>query len=224
MLISTSGFSKRERCYYVSIETTKGKIVIRLYNQTPLHRDNFIKLAKSGFYNGVIFHRVIDNFMIQAGDPESRERVKDKLYGNGGPGYDIQAEIVEGLWHQRGVVAAARLGDKENPNRKSSGSQFYIVKGKLFDQESLNQMEDRINTRNAANGIDKKHTIPEKWRKIYSEIGGTPHLDTQYTVFGEVVEGYNIVEIISAEKTDKNDRPLEDIIILKTSIKRGRHL
>ncbi len=224
LLICTDNFAKKTTYYYVTLKTTSGEITLRLYNETPLHRDNFIKLAKSGFFNGIIFHRVIDNFMIQSGDPDSKAREKGKLYGDGGPGYDLPAEIIPGIYHKKGVLAAAREGDNVNPERKSSGSQFYIVKGKVFNDETLKTVEERINSRNAANNIKKTHTIPEEWREIYKTVGGTPHLDTQYTVFGELVSGSEVVERISATKTDKNDRPLEDIVILSVKVKKSGKL
>lgn len=224
LLICTDNFAKKTTYYYVTLKTASGEITLRLYNETPLHRDNFIKLAKSGFFNGIIFHRVIDNFMIQSGDPDSKAREKGKLYGDGGPGYDLPAEIIPGIYHKKGVLAAAREGDNVNPERKSSGSQFYIVKGKVFNDETLKTVEERINSRNAANNIKKTHTIPEEWREIYKTVGGTPHLDTQYTVFGELVSGSEVVERISATKTDKNDRPLEDIVILSVKVKKSGKL
>jgi len=224
LLICTDNFAKKTTYYYVTLKTTSGEITLRLYNETSLHRDNFIKLAKSGFFNGIIFHRVIDNFMIQSGDPDSKAREKGKLYGDGGPGYDLPAEIIPGIYHKKGVLAAAREGDNVNPERKSSGSQFYIVKGKVFNDETLKTVEERINSRNAANNIKKTHTIPEEWREIYKTVGGTPHLDTQYTVFGELVSGSEVVERISATKTDKNDRPLEDIVILSVKVKKSGKL
>ena len=216
--------AKRESYYYVTLKTTAGDITLRLYNETPLHRDNFVKLAKSGFYNGVLFHRVIDNFMIQSGDPDSKAKEKGKLYGDGGPGYNIPAEIIPGIYHKKGVLAAAREGDNVNPKRESGGSQFYIVKGKVFDEQTLKASEDRINSRNAANKITDIHTIPPKWREIYKTKGGTPHLDTQYTVFGELVQGADVVEKISVTKTDSNDRPLEDIYIISTKVTKSRKL
>lgn len=161
LLICTDNFAKKTTYYYVTLKTTSGEITLRLYNETPLHRDNFIKLAKSGFFNGIIFHRVIDNFMIQSGDPDSKAREKGKLYGDGGPGYDLPAEIIPGIYHKKGVLAAAREGDNVNPERKSSGSQFYIVKGKVFNDETLKTVEERINSRNAANNI-KKLTLSRK--------------------------------------------------------------
>lgn len=216
--------AKRETFFYVTLNTTAGDITLRLYNETPLHRDNFVKLSKSGFYNGVLFHRVIDNFMIQSGDPDSKAKEKGKLYGDGGPGYTIPAEIVPGIYHKKGVLAAAREGDSVNPKRESGGSQFYIVKGKVFDEQTLQVAQDRINSRNAANKITEIHTIPPKWREIYKTKGGTPHLDTQYTVFGELVKGADVVEKISVTKTDSNDRPLEDIYIISTKITKSRKL
>jgi peptidyl-prolyl cis-trans isomerase B (cyclophilin B) len=216
--------AKRESYYYVILKTTAGDITVRLYNETPLHRDNFVKLAKNGFYNGVLFHRVIDNFMIQSGDPDSKAKEKGKLYGDGGPGYNIPAEIIPGIYHKKGVLAAAREGDSINPKRESGGSQLYIVKGKVFDEQALKASEDRINSRNAANKITDIHTIPPKWREIYKTKGGTPHLDTQYTVFGELVQGADVVEKISVTKTDSNDRPLEDIYIISTKVTKSRKL
>ena len=225
LLLTTSNlFALRKKNYYATIKTTSGELVIRLYNQTPLHRDNFIKLAKDGFYNGIIFHRVIDNFMIQCGDPDTKLREKGKLYGNGGPGYNIPSEIVPGLYHKKGVVAAARMGDDVNPNRESSGSQFYIVKGKTFDDKTLDAAVERVNKRNSANNHNDVHTLNPEWREIYKTAGGTPHLDTQYTVFGEVIKGYEVVEMISVVKTDKNDRPEEDIVILSIRISKSYRL
>ena len=222
--INTNLLAKREKHSYITLITNVGEIKFRLYNQTPLHRDNFVKLVKGKFFDGILFHRVIDNFMIQGGDPESKLKEPGKLYGNGGPGYDLPAEIVPGLYHKKGVVASAREGDSVNPERKSSGSQFYIVKGKVFDDEGLITVENRINSRNAANNIHEKHTIPGEWREIYKTMGGTPHLDTQYTVFGEVVSGYEIVEKISAQPVDSNDRPVTDVIILSAKVEKSRKL
>ncbi|HCV15028.1 MAG TPA: peptidylprolyl isomerase [Rikenellaceae bacterium] len=224
IMTGTNMLAKRDMYNYITLYTNVGEITFRLYNQTPLHRDNFIKLVKGRFFDGILFHRVIDNFMIQTGDPDSKAKEAGKLYGNGGPGYDLPAEIIPGLYHKRGVVAAAREGDSVNPERKSSGSQFYIVKGKVFDDEGLKTVENRINSRNAANNIQGEHTIPDEWRDIYKTVGGTPHLDTQYTVFGEVIHGYDIVETISGKSTDSNDRPVEDIIILSVKIKKSRKL
>jgi len=162
----------------VFIETTLGNISIVLFNETPLHRDNFIKLASEGFYDGVLFHRIIQNFMIQTGDPDSKNAAKGQRLGMGGPGYTIPAEILPNLTHKRGTVAAARLGDGANPQRASSGSQFYIV--------------DNPN--------------------------GTPHLNNQYTVFGEVVSGMDVVDKIAAQPKDPSDRPLEDVKIISMKV------
>jgi len=226
-LTSVNSYGKRATHYYATLKTSYGELVIKLYNETPLHRDNFVKLAKNGFYNGIIFHRVIDNFMIQCGDPESKARKKGELYGNGGPGYNIPAEIVPGLYHKKGVIAAARMGDDVNPNRESSGSQFYIVKGKIFNDETLSSAIERVNKRNSANKVTPlhtQHTLSDEWRELYKTEGGTPHLDTQYTVFGEVISGYEIVEMISEVKTDKNDRPEEDILIISIKIRKSSRL
>jgi len=158
----------------VIIETTMGNITLALYNETPLHRDNFIKLVNENFYDGVLFHRIIQNFMIQAGDPDSKEAQPGQRLGMGGPGYTIPAEIVPTLYHKRGAVAAARLSDQQNPKRESSGSQFYIVDGP----------------------------------------NGAPHLNGQYTIFGEVLKGFEVVDMIAAQEKDRSDRPLEDIKII----------
>jgi peptidyl-prolyl cis-trans isomerase B (cyclophilin B) len=185
----------------VLIETSLGNITVKLYNETPLHRDNFIKLVEDTFYNGCIFHRVINQFMIQGGDPDSKNPQAKQQLGNGGPGYTIAAEIISELFHKKGVLAAARLGDDVNPDKESSGSQFYIVQGKKFSDSDLNMLETRMN---------RKFT-PEQ-RETYKNIGGTPHLDGNYTVFGEVVEGLEVVDKIAQEQTNlSNNRPLQDI-------------
>ena len=162
----------------VSIETSLGNITIMLYDETPLHRDNFIKLANDRFYDGVLFHRIIKDFMIQTGDPDSKTATKGQRLGVGGPGYTIPAEIVSKYTHKRGAVAAARQGDNVNPQRASSGSQFYIVDG------------------------------PK----------GAPHLNGQYTIFGEVTKGLDIVDKIAASPKDQADRPLEDIKIISVKV------
>lgn len=184
----------------VKISTAHGDIVLKLYNETPQHRDNFLKLAEEGFYDGTLFHRVINGFMIQGGDPDSRDAAPDQMVGSGGPGYQIPAEIVEGLIHGKGALAAARQGDQMNPERKSSGSQFYIVQGKVFTPEELDQMELQMG----------KNLTPQQ-RQTYTTIGGTPHLDNAYTVFGEVVEGLEVLDKIAATPTGVADRPVEDI-------------
>lgn len=206
--------AKSEKNYVVNIMTNKGEITLVLYNQTPIHSDNFVKLCKDGIYNNVLFHRVIKEFMIQAGDPESKMHEPGKLYGEGDLGYSIPAEIKPGIFHKRGVLAAAREGDDVNPERKSSACQFYIVVGKRFTDQELDNMEERVAR---ATGVADYKISPEK-REIYRTLGGTPHLDMQYTVFGEVLKGMDIVEGISITETDQNDRPLKDIIIISTKV------
>ena len=200
-----------------------GEITVKLSNETPIHRDNFVKLVKQKYFDGILFHRVIDNFMIQSGDPDSKAKEPQKLYGDGGPGYDLPAEIVPELFHKKGVLAAAREGDDVNPKRKSSASQFFIVKGRIFDDEGLNAQEERVNKRNKALNIEVPYKMSKERREVYKTIGGTPHLDTQYTVFGEVVKGIEIVDKISSVKTDKNDRPLEDVCIISTKLSKRKN-
>jgi peptidyl-prolyl cis-trans isomerase B (cyclophilin B) len=185
----------------LTIETTMGNITVKLYKETPLHRDNFLKLASTGYYDGVIFHRVIENFMIQAGDPDSKNPQPGKMYGMGGPEYRIPAEFVKGLFHKKGALAAARDG---NPQKASSGSQFYIVQGQIFPAQILDQFA-------AQRGMQY---TPEQ-KEIYSTIGGTPHLDGEYTVFGEVVDGLEVVDKIAAVEKGANDRPAQDILIIR---------
>jgi len=215
MLLSVYTANARSpRCYVVKLKTTAGDISLMLYNQTPLHRDNFVKLCKENKYDGVLFHRVIKEFMIQSGDPDSKKHESGALYGNGDLGYNIPAEIVPELFHKKGVLAAAREGDRINPKRMSSACQFYIVVGKKFNDEELNNVEKRIG---AALKQDNFKLSPEQ-REVYRTIGGTPHLDLQYTVFGEVLTGQNIVDSISLVETDLNDRPLKDIWIISTEL------
>lgn len=192
----------------VLIETTKGNITVVLYDDTPLHRDNFVKLAESGFYEGLLFHRVIKNFMIQGGDPMSKDAAPNARLGNGDPGYTIPAEIVYPKhFHKKGALAAARTGDNVNPERRSSGSQFYIVQGQPYTDMKLDQYEKALG-----------RTFTTKERDAYATIGGTPHLDNQYTVFGEVVEGLGVVDKIAAVETGVADRPVEDVKIIKMTV------
>jgi cyclophilin family peptidyl-prolyl cis-trans isomerase len=184
----------------VLITTSYGNIKMKLYDNTPQHRDNFIRLTRKGFFNGLLFHRIINNFVIQGGDPDSKNAKAGDTLGNGGPGYDIPAEFVAENWHKRGAVGAARENDDINPERKSSGSQFYIVVGKVSTDHKLDSLEIKYN---------KKFTLQQ--REVYKTIGGTPHLDGRYVVFGEVVEGMDVVDIISKLPRDGNDRPLEDV-------------
>ena len=192
--------NKNEKTPEVIIHTDLGDIVVRLYNETPTHRDNFLKLAREGFYDSLLFHRVIPGFMIQGGDPNSRNARPGQMLGNGGPGYTLPAEIKPNLFHKRGALAAARMGDNVNPQRRSSGSQFYIVTGRRFTSEELDRIEQRMGTK-----------IPPTHRKVYETEGGAPFLDGAYTVFGEVVKGMDVAEQIAAQPRDRFDRPRKDI-------------
>lgn len=238
----------------LKIKTTEGDIIIRLYDETPKHRDNFLKLAKEGYFNGTLFHRVIKDFMIQGGDPDSKNAPKGKMLGMGGPDYTIPAEFIyPQYFHKRGALSAARTGDEVNPNRESSGSQFYIVWGKTYKPAELKQMEHQMaiqQEQQVFTQLTKEHhaeimnlrrnrdragiqtlqdklkeqtktiykeqgkpTFTEEQIEAYTNIGGTPFLDNQYTVFGEVEKGLEIVERIQNCDTDRNDRPTEDIMI-----------
>ncbi len=181
----------------VKITTNFGTIKIKLYDETPKHRDNFVKLATSGYLNGTLFHRVIQGFMIQGGDPDSKNAKPGTMLGNGGPTYTIPAEFNSKLIHKKGALAAAR---DNNPQKSSSGSQFYIVQGKKLTDAELDNFQ-----RNSG------WTYTQDQRNIYKTVGGTPSLDNNYTVFGEVYEGLEVIDKIAAVKKDKNDRPMEDI-------------
>lgn len=207
----------------VLITTTEGDIKLKLYNETPLHRDNFRKLVKSKFYDGLLFHRVIDEFMIQGGDPESKAAEAGMVLGNGDVGYRIPAEFrTPNLYHKKGALAAARTGDNVNPEKESSGCQFYIVVGKTFNDQQLDAMQRDKTARYArlGDGDDLRYLFSEEARNNYKTRGGTPHLDGNYTVFGEVLEGLEIVEKISKVDTDRADRPLEDVRIIKMKLVR----
>ncbi|WP_278996261.1 peptidylprolyl isomerase [Prevotella disiens] len=236
----------------INIKTTEGDIIVALYDETPKHRDNFIKLAKEGYFDGTLFHRVIKDFMIQGGDPDSKDAPKGKMLGTGDPDYTIPAEFVyPKRYHKRGALSAARTGDEVNPERESSGSQFYIVWGKTFNKGELKQMEKQMTMQQEQTTFDalvKQHhdeimtlrrnrdraglqalqdQIIEKTKRIckekgkpqfteeqvetYTTIGGTPFLDNQYTVFGEVLEGLDVVEKIQNTATERGDRPKNDI-------------
>ena len=244
----------------VKITTSLGNITVRLYDETPLHRDNFLKLAKEGFYNGTLFHRVIRDFMIQGGDPDSVNAPAGKRLGVGGPDYTLESEIHPALFHKRGALAAARQGDEVNPERRSSGSQFYIVWGQTYNDGQLRQMgkqlemqrlqgifqslaadhraeilqlrRDRNRTglqelqdRLAAEAETKAKTLgpvlTEAQMEAYSSVGGTPHLDGQYTVFGEVVEGLDIVDCIQQVETLSGDRPKADVVVVQATVLEG---
>lgn len=243
----------------LKIETTAGDIVVKLYNETPQHRDNFIKLAENGTYEGTLFHRVIKDFMIQAGDPDSKNASKGQMLGAGDVGYTIPAEFVyPKYFHKKGALSAARQGDNVNPQKASSGCQFYIVTGKVYSDSALLNMEQQMNQmrfNNLFNTLASKHAkdiykmrkagdqeglmnlqdtliaqvekqlagqpefrfTPEQV-KAYTTVGGTPHLDGEYTVFGEVLEGMDVVDKIQRVKTDRNDRPEEDVKIIKVEV------
>lgn len=233
----------------VKIQTSLGDIVVRLYDETPVHRDNFVKLAKDGYYDGTLFHRVIKDFMIQGGDPNSKGAPAGKRLGTGGPDYTLEAEIKDGLFHKRGALAAARQGDEVNPERRSSGSQFYIVWGQVYKEGQIRQFSKQLKMQRMQeifNGLAAEHRdeimqmrrernrvalqelqdklaaeaetraaeyagLTDEQLKIYSTVGGTPHLDGQYTVFGEVEEGLEVVEMIQNSATAGDDRPMDDI-------------
>ncbi len=203
---------RKDRKRDVELYTTAGNIVLRLYDSTPLHRDNFLKLVKSHYYDSVLFHRVIKNFMIQSGDPESKRAVPGQPLGNGGPGYRVPAEFRTTLFHKKGVLAAARTGDDVNPEKQSSASQFYIVQGRPFNDRELDSIEVvRL----------KGYKLPAEHREVYKTLGGTPQLDQNYTVFGEVVRGLDVVDTIAGTATSKGpdrDRPVQDIRILKARL------
>ncbi len=212
--ISTQKHNIMEEPIIARIETAYGNIDIKLYNETPLHRDNFVKLVKEGFYDDLLFHRVIKNFMIQGGDPDSRDAGKETRLGTGGPGYTVPAEIKENLFHKKGALAAARQGDNTNPHRESSGSQFYIVQGAVFPGEHLASLESQINNQRQQ-ALPTQQSGPfeftEDQKEIYSTIGGTPHLDGSYTVFGETIEGFDVIDKIASLEVSNADRPLSDI-------------
>lgn len=188
---------------FASIKTSAGMIKIKLYKECPLHQANFIKLVNQKFYDGVLFHRVIKEFMIQTGDPDSKEAKAGAQYGAGGPGYTIPAEIIPALYHKKGALAAARQGNEVNPYKASSGSQFYICQGRIMPKEQLAQFGKNFS---------------EQAIKDYSTIGGTPELDGEYTVFGEVTEGLNIVDKIANTPTIPGDRPKADIKIISITL------
>lgn len=196
--------TKNNKMTQILIKTSMGDITIALYNETPLHRDNFIKLVKESYYDGVLFHRIIKGFMIQTGDPDSKTAKPGQRLGMGGPAERIPAEFVPTLFHKRGAVAAAR---DNNPAKASSGSQFYIVDGDIFPQDKLDMIAARTG----------KTFSPEQVQ-AYTTIGGAPFLDGDYTVFGEVVSGMEVVDKIAAQEKDGNDRPLEDIKIISAKI------
>jgi cyclophilin family peptidyl-prolyl cis-trans isomerase len=209
---------KKDRKRDVELITTEGNLVIRLSDSTPLHRDNFLRLVKSHYLDSMLFHRVINTFMIQSGDPGSKNAQPGQPLGSGGPNYTIPAEFRQTLFHQKGALAAARQGDNVNPERKSSGSQFYIVQGRVFNDASLDSIERyRLNGRKLDPAI----------RTVYKTIGGTPQLDQNYTVFGQTIKGVDVIDKIATTPTsagNDRDRPLKDVRIIKARlVKRKRH-
>lgn len=206
------------RYYVVNMQTTAGDIELALYNETPQHRDNFVKLVKEHVYDSLLFHRVIRDFMIQGGDPTSKNAVRGAMLGEGDLGYTVEAEFMPDVhFHKRGVLAAAREGDDVNPKKASSACQFYIVWGKIYTPESLQRYKEFYKKRTG-----KELVITPEQEKAYTTIGGTPHLDGNYTVFGEVTKGLEVVDAIQQCKCDRNDRPLEDIRILKTKVRKEK--
>jgi cyclophilin family peptidyl-prolyl cis-trans isomerase len=198
----------------VLLQTTKGDIVVDLYNETPKHRDNFLKLVSQGFYDGVLWHRVIADFMIQTGDSTTRHALPGSEVGEHDVDYTIPAEIdFPRLFHKRGALAAARESDSTNPERRSSGSQFYIVYGSVYGPNGLDKVQQKLDAR-----TDSTVKLTPEVRTYYTQHGGTPHLDGQYTVFGEVVKGLDVVKEIDYVETDGNDRPLADVRIIKASV------
>jgi cyclophilin family peptidyl-prolyl cis-trans isomerase len=207
IFLATTVFAAKPTHKYVRIKTSQGECVIMLYNATPQHRDNFLKLARDGFYNGTLFHRVIQSFMIQGGDPDSKTAKPGQALGEGDLGYRVPAEFRSNLFHKKGVLAAAR---DTNAAKASSASQFYLVQGKTFTDAQLDMIEtQRLQGRK----------IPVEHRQVYKTLGGTPHLDQNYTVYGEVIQGLEMVDRIAAVKTSKGDRPETDVKMEVTVLK-----
>jgi len=202
LLISCKSMSQSNQPeQLVLLETKYGNMKIKLYNETPQHRDNFIKLVKQKFYDSLLFHRVINQFMIQGGDPNSKNAPAGAALGTGGPGYTIPAEFNPQLIHKKGALSAARMGDQVNPQKASSGSQFYIVQGQVFNEQNIASLEMQTGVK-----------MTDEQKKVYSTVGGTPFLDNQYTVFGEVVEGLDVIDKIATLPGDGRNRPNEDVI------------
>ena len=213
LLLFCANISAQERAE-VELETTEGNIRIALFNETPQHRDNFMKLVRMEFYDSLLFHRVIKDFMIQGGDLNSRHAKPGQLLGEGELDYTIEPEFrLPQIYHRRGVIASARESDKVNPERRSGAAQFYIVWGKVYDDRRLASVQERLDS--ATNGQVK---LTPEMIETYKTVGGTPHLDGQYTVFGEITEGLDVVDRIQQMETDKNDRPLKDVRILRVKI------
>ncbi len=243
-----------EKDYLVTIHTDYGDMHAVLYDETPKHKENFIKLSEEGFYDSLIFHRIIENFMIQGGDPESKNAAPGTPLGSGGPGYTVPAEFVPKYHHKKGALSAARLGDQQNPAKASSGSQFYIVQGQVYDEDEITvdmqklgmmaqqamQQDDSLarycaqvyqtqgsagyaallldlkDSLSSMTGMDYRRSMDPKRIKDYTTVGGAPHLDDEYTVFGEVIDGLDIIDKIAVQPTDQRDRPLENITFTVT--------
>lgn len=241
---------------HVTLQTTAGDIRVRLYDDTPIHRDNFLKLCREGYYDNTLFHRVIKDFMIQGGDPDSRTCTPTQQLGTGGPDYTLEAEIMPQHFHRRGTLAAARQGDEVNPERRSSGSQFYITWGQVYNAGQLRSLEHQLTmmveqqtfqqlaaerraqimdlrrardreglmalqeelAATAREAAKQKGALTDAQREAYTTVGGVPHLDGQYTVFGEVTDGLEVVESIQQAETRPGDRPATDIRILATVV------
>lgn len=213
LVLALSSCSTRKE-YMVRMFTTAGVVDMKLYDETPAHRDNFVKLVKNHQYDSLLFHRVIKDFMIQGGDPASKNAVPGELLGEGDLGYTVEAEFMPELhFHRRGALAAAREGDDVNPSKASSACQFYIVWGKVYTKEQLESYMEWYKQRTGK----EMNVTPEQF-EVYTTVGGTPHLDGDYTVFGEVVKGLEVVEAIQNVKCDENDRPLRDVRIIKMEL------
>jgi len=195
---------KEETEHLVLISTSLGNMTVKLYNSTPKHRDNFLKLVADSFYDSLLFHRVIRNFMIQGGDPLSKNAAPGVMLGSGDNGYTVPAEFVPGLFHKKGALSAART---ENPEKASSGCQFYIVQGQVVTADQIKMMEQQRNI-----------VLSDAQKAIYTSTGGSPWLDGSYTVFGEVVEGLEVIDTIAAVKTAPGDRPVDNVYILKMKL------
>ena len=261
--LSLLAFACNRPSNFILIQTSMGDITVELYDETPAHRDNFQKLVAEGFYEGLLFHRVIEDFMIQGGDPDSKGAASSKYLGNGGPGYTITAELDASTrcFHKKGALAAARTSDAANPERVSSGSQFYIVSGRKYTESEISQMERRqmmetrreffeelskpyqqqidslkaIEDREGLKAIQKKvlaqadaklaadpdlYAMDVERKMAYQEQGGTPHLDGSYTVFGQVIEGLDVVDAIAKAEANKANRPIDDIIMSMKFVKK----
>ncbi|MCF0197925.1 MAG: peptidylprolyl isomerase [Bacteroidaceae bacterium] len=205
---------KKEKRAVVCLETSVGLIRVALLDEAPRHRDNFLKLCREGFYDGTLFHRVIKDFMIQGGDPDSRNASPGQELGEGDVGYTLPPEfLLPYYYHTRGALAAAREGDDVNPEQRSSGCQYYIVWGKSWGPQSIRKQRDYL----AELGIE----MTAQMQADYEQYGGSPHLDGQYTVFGEVIEGLDVVKQIQSVTTDSNDRPLDDVVVLRAVVEQG---